>query len=60
MSDQSKDRMDGGMDKAKEGRGKLTDDDKAEGTMDQAMGTAKQGMADVKDKVDDVVKNLTD
>jgi uncharacterized protein YjbJ (UPF0337 family) len=30
------------------------------GELDQAKGKAKQGMADAKDRVDDVVKDLTD
>lgn len=66
MTESSKDRISGMMDdakgKAKEAWGKATDDDsaEAEGQLDQAKGKAKQGLADAKNKVDDVVKDLTD
>ena len=66
MTDQSRDRIEGTVDELK-GRGKsafgeLTNDDqqRAEGDLDQTAGHAKQGLADVKDKVDDVVKKVTD
>jgi len=65
MTDQSQDRVEGKFDEAKgqgkEALGKLADDKSTqmEGQKDQAMGKAKQGMADAKDKVDDVVKDVT-
>lgn len=66
MSDATRDRIEGTLDETT-GRGKsalggLTDNErlKGEGETDQATGQVKQGIADVKDKVDDVVKNLTD
>lgn len=65
MSDTSKDRAEGALDKvvgkAKELFGDATgnDDTKAEGQMDQGKGEAKEGVADAKDKVDDVVRKVT-
>jgi uncharacterized protein YjbJ (UPF0337 family) len=65
MSDSTKDRTEGGMDKAKgmfkEKLGDLTgnDDQKAEGQVDQVKGEAKEGKADVKDKIDEGVKKFT-
>jgi len=66
MTDQSKDRLEGTLDKMT-GRGKsalgdLTGDDdtRAEGDAQQTEGQLKQGIADVKDKVDDAVKKVTD
>ncbi len=65
MTDQSRDRIEGSVDDVK-GRGKsafgeLTGNEQtqSEGEADQASGKLKQGMADVKDKVDDVVKKVT-
>jgi len=65
MTDASRDRIDGKLDELS-GRGKsaigdLTDDDqkRAEGEADQSQGKVKQGIADVKDKVDDLVKKVT-
>jgi len=66
MSDASRDRIEGKADELT-GRGKsavgdLTGDDqtRAEGDADQTQGKLKQGLADVKDKVDDMVKKVTD
>jgi len=65
MTDSSQDRIEGKFDELK-GRGKsalgeMTDDDRkrAEGQADQNQGKLKQGIADAKDKVDDVVKKVT-
>jgi len=65
VTDSSKDRIEGKVDELS-GRGKsavgdLTDDDqkRAEGQADQSQGKLKQGVADVKDKVDDLVKKVT-
>jgi uncharacterized protein YjbJ (UPF0337 family) len=65
VTDSSQDRIEGKFDEVK-GRGKsalgeLTDDDqkRAEGQADQDQGRLKQGIADAKDKVDDVVKKVT-
>lgn len=65
MSDQTRDRVEGKVDELK-GRGKeawgdATNDDqkRGEGQFDQLKGNAKQGIADAKDKVDDVVKKVT-
>jgi len=65
VTDSSKDRIEGKVDELT-GRGKsavgdLTDDDqkRAEGQADQSQGKLKQGVADVKDKVDDLVKKVT-
>jgi len=65
VTDSSKDRIEGKVDELT-GRGKsavgdLTDDDqkRAEGQADQDQGKLKQGIADVKDKVDDLVKKVT-
>ena len=66
MSDATRDRIEGNVDdvtgQAKAKWGDLTGDQQAEteGHMDQAEGGTKQGMADVKDRVDDVVKKVTD
>lgn len=66
MTDQSKDRIGGAFDEAKgrvkEGVGDATGDQSTrnEGMADQASGKVKQGVADAKDKVDDLVKNVTD
>lgn len=66
VSDATWDRLEGSVDEAtgkgKSALGDLTGDDQtqAEGQKDQAVGEAKQGIAGIKDKVDDVVKNLTD
>ncbi|MDP9362882.1 MAG: CsbD family protein [Chloroflexota bacterium] len=66
MSDATRDRIEGALGEAtgsgKSALGDLTGDEgtQAEGEKDQATGNAKQGMADVKDKVDDVVKKVTD
>ncbi len=65
MSDNSKDRAEGAVDKvvgkAKERFGDATgnEDARAEGQVDQGKGEAKQGVADAKDKVDDVVRKIT-
>jgi uncharacterized protein YjbJ (UPF0337 family) len=65
MVDESRDRVEGMFDEkkgeAKEGLGKLRDDEnqEAEGQADQAKGDLKQGIADAKDKVSDAVKKLT-
>ncbi len=65
MSDQSKDRLEGAMDKAtgqgKSAFGDLTDNDqqRAEGDLDQTKGEAKEGMAGLKDKADEMVKKVT-
>ncbi len=65
MSDATRDRIEGSVDdvtgQAKSAFGNLTGDEQtqAEGDMDQAEGGLKQGLADVKDKVDDVVKTVT-
>ena len=66
MSESSRDRIEGSVDemtgRGKSALGDLTGDEQtqAEGEQDQATGNLKQGVADVKDKVDNVVKNLTD
>lgn len=66
MSDATRDRIEGNVDEvtgqAKSKWGDLTnnEDTQAEGAMDQVTGNMKQGLADVKDKVDDVVKKVTD
>ena len=46
--------------KAKEGYGKVTDDEEkeSEGKMDQVKGDIKEGAADVKDRAKDVLRNL--
>jgi uncharacterized protein YjbJ (UPF0337 family) len=65
MSDSTKDRIEGKSDellgKAKEAVGNATNDTdtEAEGQAQQAEGEAKQGLAGLKDKVDDVVKKIT-
>jgi uncharacterized protein YjbJ (UPF0337 family) len=66
MSDTSKDRIEGTVDEAK-GRvksaaGELTGDRdlQAEGEADQMSGKIKQGIADAKDKVDHLVRKVTD
>ncbi len=66
MTDASKDRLGGALDEAKgkvkEGVGDATGNDsmKDEGLADQGLGKLKQGIADAKDKIDDVVKDITD
>ena len=65
MTDQSRDRIEGTVDevtgRGKSAFGELTGDEqtKQEGEADQVTGNLKQGLADVKDKVDDVVKKVT-
>jgi uncharacterized protein YjbJ (UPF0337 family) len=66
VSDASRDRIEGTVDdvtgQAQATWGDLTGDRQAEteGHMDQAEGGLKQGLADVKDRVDVVVKQVTD
>ena len=66
MSDQSSDRIEGMVDKAKgkakETWGDLTNDEtiRNEGEMDQASGEMKQRKADVKDAVDDLTDRAAD
>ncbi len=66
MSDATRDRIEGTVDdvtgQAKATWGDLTGDQQAEteGHMDQTEGGLKQGLADVKDRVDSVVKQVTD
>jgi uncharacterized protein YjbJ (UPF0337 family) len=66
MSEQSKDRIEGAFDQAK-GRvksatGELTGDRdlQTEGEVDQVSGKIKEGIADAKDKVDSLVRKITD
>lgn len=65
MTDQSRDRIEGTFDevtgRGKSAFGELTGDEQTqqEGEADQVTGNLKQGLADVKDKVDDVVKKVT-
>jgi uncharacterized protein YjbJ (UPF0337 family) len=65
MTDSSQDRIEGKFDelkgRSKSALGEMTDDDRkrAEGQADQNQGKLKKGIADVKDKVDDVVKDVT-
>ncbi len=65
MTDQSRDRIEGNVDeltgRGKSAFGELTGDEQtqSEGQTDQATGKGKQALADVKDKVDDVVKKVT-
>ena len=65
MSDSSKDRIEGTLDKLKgEGQeqlGQATDDKRTqgEGAVNQAQGEGKQGMADAKDKAGDLLKKAT-
>ncbi len=65
MSDSSRDRIDGKMDEVggqvKGGFGDLTGDEEtqAEGEAQENKGKLQQGMADAKDKVDDLVKKVT-
>jgi uncharacterized protein YjbJ (UPF0337 family) len=60
----TEDRFDAATDdakgKAKEGWGKLTDDEstEAEGKMDQVKGDIKEGVADAKDKVGDMMDKM--
>jgi len=66
MSDRTGERIEGKVDEvkghAKSAWGDLTGDEqtKAEGKIDEAKGKIKQGVADAKDRVDDVVRDLTD
>jgi len=66
MSDRTGERIEGKVDEvkghAKSAWGDLTGDEqtKAEGEIDKAKGKIKQGVADAKDRVDDVVRDLTD
>lgn len=65
MTDTSKDRIDGKSDelmgRAKSAVGDIQGDDKtkAEGEAQESSGEAKQGLADAKDKVDNLVKKVT-
>ncbi len=65
MTDQSRDRIEGTFDevmgRGKSAFGELTGDEQTqqEGEADQVTGNLKQGLADVKDKVDEVVKKVT-
>lgn len=65
MSDSTRDRIEGAVDKAtgsgKSAVGDLTDNERmqGEGEVDQTKGDFKQGKADVKDKVGDMVKKVT-
>lgn len=65
MSDQSNDRVEGKSDelmgRAKSAIGDLQGDEQqqAEGEAQENKGKAKQGLADAKDKVDNLVKKVT-
>jgi uncharacterized protein YjbJ (UPF0337 family) len=65
MTDSSNDRVDGKSDelmgRAKSAIGDLQDDEQtqAEGEAQENKGKAKQGLADAKDKVDNLVKKVT-
>ncbi|MDQ3512629.1 MAG: CsbD family protein [Chloroflexota bacterium] len=65
MSDSSRDRIEGKTDevggKIKSGFGDLTGDEQtqAEGEAQEGQGKLKQGVADAKDKIDDLVKKVT-
>lgn len=65
MTDQSKDRVEGKSDefigRAKSAFGELQGDEqtKSEGEAQESSGKAKQSLADAKDKVDNLVKKVT-
>jgi uncharacterized protein YjbJ (UPF0337 family) len=65
MSDSTKDRLEGTVDKlkgkAKETAGNVTDDAKLkqEGLVDQGKGEAKKGVAEARDRADDAFNKVT-